>query len=176
MHKLPGLDGFTSNYYKKFSAILIAPLNDLFNEVLKSGTIPPSWQQARLIMLPKPGQNLLETKAFCPISVLNQDYRLFASVLSARLNRFIAQYINDDQTGFIPGRDIGDNIRKTINILQYANRCSTQQSCILSLDISKAFDSVEISYLLSTLKHMGFGHQFTNIIKQFTHLRFHFCI
>lgn len=41
-NKSPGFDGFTSNYYKKFSAVLLTPLHLLFNEVLTSGIIPPT--------------------------------------------------------------------------------------------------------------------------------------
>lgn len=122
LNKSPGFDGFTSNYYKKKNPVLLTTLNLLFNEILISDSIPPTWNQGRLILLPKPRHDHLDPKAFCPISILNQDYRLFASVFASRLNHFIAQYIEEEQTGFIPGRDTGYNIRKTINIIQYASK------------------------------------------------------
>lgn len=165
LNKSPGLDGFTSNYYKKFSSILLTPMAALFNEVFSTGILPPSWNQARLIMIHKKGHDAVDCRSYRPISVLNQDYKIFASVLSSRLNGFIGDYISEDQTGFIPGRDIGDNIRKTVNIIQHASKTSSIQSCLLSLDISKAFDSVETSFLIQVLKKMGFGPLFCNTIQ-----------
>lgn len=158
------MDGYTSNYYKKFATILLTPLKLVFNEVLTTGVLPPTWSQARVILIPKKDYDPLDPKSYRPISVLNQDYRIFTSVLTSGLNRFISHYINKDQTRFIPGREIGDNIRKTINILQQAHKSPSIPSCLLSLDISKAFDSVETNYFLSVLKHMGFGRFFINAI------------
>lgn len=66
--------------------------------------------------------------------------------------------------GFIPGRDINDN---TICFLHIVNYCQTTKTpaIALALDIEKAFDSIEISYLESVLKNMECGLLFLNIFK-----------
>lgn len=40
-------------------------------------------------------------------------------------------------------------------------------SLILFLDFYKAFDSLEHSFIIQTLKHLGFGDNFCNIIQMF---------
>lgn len=168
LNKSPGLDGFTSNYYKKYSSLLLSPMSALFNDVFATGILPPSWNQARLIMMiiiiRKVTMHWIQN-LIAPSQSWTKIIIFFASVWSSRLNHIIGDYILDDQTGFIPGRDIGDNIRKMVNLIQYASRSSSTQSCLLSLDITKASDSVEKSYLISVLKLMGFGPPFCNIIQ-----------
>lgn len=43
--------------------------------------------------------------------------------------------------GFIPGRDIADNMRRTINVIAYG-RCHHISSILVALDVKKAFDIV----------------------------------
>lgn len=89
---------------------------DLFKFVLDTGSLPPSWHESKIAAIPKPGRDPLHPSSYRPISLLNQDYKLFSAILVNRLNQFISDYIYPDQTGFIPSRNITDNIRKTLNI------------------------------------------------------------
>lgn len=70
-----------------------------------------------------------------------------------------------DQAGFIPQTDIFDNIFKTLDIIQYCKQCFDTPIVILLLDIEKAFDQVESTYLLKLLEHMGFGPNFLMAIQ-----------
>lgn len=44
-----------------------------------------------------------------PISLLNQDYKIFTSVLARRLENILPDIINLDQTGFVKRRKTRDN-------------------------------------------------------------------
>lgn len=59
LHKSPGTDGLPSTFYKKFLSQLSSPLTEIFNLVGTDGTMPPSWSQSRIIVLPKQGRDLL---------------------------------------------------------------------------------------------------------------------
>lgn len=83
----------------------------------------------------------------------------------ARLNHFIEYYVNINQTGFIPNRDIIDNIRKTINYCK--THCTN--TCILSLDTEKAFDKAEPQFLKSVSSDMEFGPKFQTVISTLYH-------
>ena len=50
-------------------------------------------------------------KNWRPISLLNTVYKIGFGVISSRLKRVLEKLIDLDQTGFISGRYIGDNIR-----------------------------------------------------------------
>ena len=53
-----------------------------------------------------------------PITLLNCDYKIVAKALANRVKIFLRK-INSDQTGFMKGRFIGDNIRLIDGIINY---------------------------------------------------------
>lgn len=76
----------------------------------------------------------------------------------------ITTYIHHEQTGFIPTRQLADNVRRTLNLIHY---CSLKNIPILAmaLDAEKAFDRLEMGYLLHLLEHMNFGPNFLRTIR-----------
>lgn len=162
--KSPGRDGFPAELYKSLTSVLGPLLVDLFNFVLNTGLLPPSWRESTIVVIPKPGRDPLQPSSYRPISLLNQDYKLFSAILVNRLNQFIPNYIHSDQTGFIPKRNISENIGKTLNVLS-PPKIHNIQLLLQSLDVEKAFDSLEPQYLLSLLRLMGFRHNFLKILQ-----------
>lgn len=79
------------------------------------------------------------------------------------LNRFIGEYVAQDQVGFIPKKDPVDNIRKIPHLISHCNK-TKQTALTLSVDIEKAFDSLEMPYLKTVLIFMGCGRYFLNAI------------
>uniref|UniRef100_A0A8D0B6V3 Reverse transcriptase domain-containing protein n=1 Tax=Salvator merianae TaxID=96440 RepID=A0A8D0B6V3_SALMN len=78
-HKLPGEDGFTALHYKAFQELLVPHMEKLYNFILKTGNIPPSWNNSILLPIIKPGKP--QENSYRPISLLNQDYKIFSSIL-----------------------------------------------------------------------------------------------
>ncbi len=78
VNKTPGSDGFPAEWYKSFKDQLIPMLFDCFNYMLKGGEPPRTWSS----IIPKEGTDKKECSAFRPISVLNMDYKLYASILA----------------------------------------------------------------------------------------------
>ena len=46
-----------------------------------------------------------------PLTLLNCDYKIAAKAIANRLKKVIPKLVNSDQTGFIKGRFIRENIR-----------------------------------------------------------------
>lgn len=80
-------------------------------------------------------------------------------MLADRLASVITTLVSPDQTGFIPGRHITDNIRLVTNIIQDANLHSIPV-LLLSLDSYKAFNSVSRTYLDHLLPRYGITGNF----------------
>ena len=99
-----------------------------------------------ITLLPKKDKDPLYVKNHRPISLLNTDYKIIAKVMANRLKSGLNEIIHEDQTGFMKGRNIGSNIRTTINLIEYCDSNDIPGSIVL-LDIEKAFDSVEHDYL-----------------------------
>ena len=64
--------------------------------------------------------------------------------------------INYDQTGFIRGRFIGENIRLIDSVICYAKE-NNIPGLLLFLDFEKAFDTIEWPFIRKTFQHFGFG-------------------
>ena len=65
--------------------------------------------------------------------------------------------ISSDQTADVPGRHIRESMRLASDLIEFAD--------IHNIDTGKAFDSVDHTFLCSTLKKFGFGNNFIYWIK-----------
>ena len=89
---------------------------------------------------------------------------MFTSIISKRFETFMTDIIDEDQTGFISGRQTQDNIRRMIHIVEETQR--TKNSAILvSVDAEKAFDSVNWIYLYKVLERFGLNKESVKCIK-----------
>ena len=164
----PGPDGFSSLYYKQYHQFLIPHLSKLFNNILKGDQFPEEMLLANMSLIPKPNKDHTLPQNYRPISVINNDLKIFSRLLANRLSAIIPTLISPYQSGFIQGRQITDNIRLVTNIIQDAN-IHSQPLLMLSLDINKAFDSVSWTFLDIVLKKYGFQGEFVHAFHALYH-------
>uniref|UniRef100_A0A3B3WIQ9 Reverse transcriptase domain-containing protein n=1 Tax=Poecilia mexicana TaxID=48701 RepID=A0A3B3WIQ9_9TELE len=164
-NKSPGPDGFNADWYKIYLKDLSPVLLRTFNWVLNGGQIPPSWKETMITVIPKEGKDRLDCSNYRPISLLNQDYKIFTSILAKRLELILPGIINLDQTGFIKNRRTRDNIRRTLNVINHIKK-TDKQAIILGLDAQKAFDTVDWSFLFIVLSKFNFSSKFIKIIQE----------
>lgn len=163
-NKVSGRDGLPAEFYKRFKDQLTEPLLELGTGLYSEGTMPKSWAETRIVVIAKKDRDPTKVDSYRPISLINHDTKIFTSILAKRLNSFIAAYVHVDQSGFIPSRQISDNIRKTLDVIHH---CASQKipSLIVALDAEKAFDKLETSYLQILLQRMNFGPYFLQDIR-----------
>lgn len=163
-NKSPGSDGFPSEFYKTFRQELSPVLLASFRYTIEKGKIPPSWREAIITTIPKEGKDKEQCSSYRPISVLNVDYKMYTSIISKRFETFMTDIIDEDQTGFIKGRQTQDNIRRMMHIVEETQR-TRKGTTLVSVDAKAAFDSTSWTYLYMVLERFGFNEKSVNCIK-----------
>uniref|UniRef100_A0A803SZA2 Reverse transcriptase domain-containing protein n=1 Tax=Anolis carolinensis TaxID=28377 RepID=A0A803SZA2_ANOCA len=161
-NKAPGPDGFTGGFYKLEHSEVIRYLRKLMNIALQEGVVPDSWKEARITMIPKEGSDLTDVRNFRPISLLNSDYKIFTKILANRLNEFLSDWISEEQTGFLPSRNIKDNVRTIIDAIEYYDQNIQKEVGFLALDAEKAFDNLNWQFFKLMFQELDMGLQFQN--------------
>ena len=82
--------------------------------------------------------------------------KIATKAIAKRLEASLPKLINHDQTGFIKGRYIGENIRLIIDVMEYT-KAHDIPGILVSLDFRKAFDSLEWPFIMRTLDTFNFG-------------------
>ena len=70
------------------------------------------------------------------MSLLTVDYKIIAKTLTNRIKKYLCDVINSDQSGFIKGSNIGNNILLIMDLINYTD-AKQIPSAILLLDIEK---------------------------------------
>ena len=134
------------------------------NYALELGKLSPEQRRAIISLLPKKRQRPRLFKNWRPISLLNVDYKILAKALANRLSPFLPGLIDEDQTGYVKSRFIGNNIRITLDIMIFCNK-NKISAILLSIDFEKTFDSLKWSYLDQCLETYNFGPKFRGFVK-----------
>ncbi len=161
--RTPGSDGFPADFYKFFWIDVKDLVTDSINHALSNGQLSIEQRRGIITLIPKKMKNRLFLKNWRPISLLNTDYKIIAKLLACRLRKVLPHLIDDDQTGYINGRYIGQNIR-IINDIIYFCENENKPGIILTIDYEKAFDSLNWNFMLKALKCFNFGTNFINYV------------
>ena len=161
--KTPGTDGLTAEFYKFFWNDIKDLLLSSINFALQYGRLSTEQRRGIISLLPKKDKDRLYLKNWRPISLLNVDYKILAKALGNRIISFLRTLINEDQTGYIKKRFIGNNIRIIEDILLYTNK-NKVTGILLTIDFEKAFDSLKWGFLKKCLQAFNFGQRFVSYI------------
>ena len=161
-----GSDGYTVEFFKFF-------WNDIGKFVLRSinyayltGEMSVSQKLGVITCIPKPDKPKQYLKNWRPITLLNTTYKLASSCIAERIKLVLPKIINSDQTGFIPGRYIGENTRLIYDIMLYTEE-NDIPGILLLIDFEKAFDSVSWNFIDNVLDFFNFGNSIKTWVKTF---------
>ena len=164
--KSPGTDGMTVNFFKFFWTDIGYFVVRSINEGFMRGEMSVTQKEGVIICLPKEGKPREYLENWRPISLLNVAYKIGSSCIANRIKAVLPKLINEDQTGFIPGRYIGDNIRILYDIMTFLED-NQLPGLLVSIDFQQAFDTVNWIYMNRILHVFGFGKDICRWISTF---------
>ena len=109
--KTPGTDGLPAEFYKIFWKDLSPLLISALNYSHEKGSLSITQRRGIIKLIPKKDTEPHLIKNWRPLTLLNCDYKIAAKAIANRIKSVIPKLINNDQTGFLKGRFIGENIR-----------------------------------------------------------------
>ena len=93
-------------------------------------------------MIPKKDEPLQKLKNWRPITLLNCDYKIASKAIASRVKAVLQNLVDNDQTAFLKGRSIAENICLINNIISYTESKNIP-GLLLFVDFQKAFYTIE---------------------------------
>jgi len=107
--KAPGADGFNVDFFKACWNIVKQDIVDVVEDSKRSRSILKALNTSFISLIPK--QNFaLTLDKLRPIALCNVVYKIISKILANRLKPLLPSLISGEQSGYVEGRKILDNI------------------------------------------------------------------
>ena len=90
-----------------------------------------------------------------PISLLNFDCKIASKAIANKIKSKLPIIISPEQTGFIKGRYMSENVRILQETIDYINNLN-ENGFIFFSDINKAFDSLDHNFMKKCLRKFNY--------------------
>ncbi|GAB2266969.1 hypothetical protein Dimus_037926 [Dionaea muscipula] len=164
-NKAPGPDGYSAGFFKKSWPIIGDDLCTAVKEFFASGQLLKQMNHALLVLIPKHA-NANRVEEFRPIACCNVLYNIISKILTNRIAPILNSLIDPSQAAFLQGRLMRDNIFLVHELLQQYTRKRISPRCFFQVDLRKAYDSVEWTFLEGMLRALSFPNRFITWIMQ----------
>jgi len=165
-NKSPGLDGYTVEFFKFFWLDLGQIILRALNEAYLKGELSITHRRGVITCIPKPDKDRRFLGNWRPITLLTTVYKMASGCISKRIKRVLDTIISDEQTGFMKGRFLADNIRFLYDIL-YETKYQNIPGLMIAMDFEKAFDSISTAFIHKAMTCFGFGESIQKWVKIF---------
>jgi ribonuclease HI len=135
-------------------------LLNAFNHIWITGLFPPSWRQAVIVPIPKPGKDPSDPGNYRPIALTSCLCKTMERLVNARLVWHLESQglITDLQCGFRQFRSTTDHLVRFESFIRDAF-INKQHVYAIFFDLEKAYDTTWKYGIMSDLLNMGFkGH------------------
>ena len=158
--KAPGPDGLHAGFFQRFWLVVGNSVKFEVKRMFRTKKIPLHLNKTLIALIPK--QSGPETiNHFRPISLRNTIYKIVTKILVQRMKHLMPTLVSPSQTAFISGRKGTDNVIMAQELVYTLGKKKGHQGyMIIKIDLEKAFNRMEWSFVRSMFFSLGF-HQDT---------------
>ena len=161
--KAPGDDGISVDLLKDAGTEVHCRLAQLYTQCIRKESVPESWCNAIVILLYKKGDPK-DLSNYRPISLLSNVYKVFSKILTNRLAKLLDENQPREQAGFRSGYSTIDHLQ-TMNQLIEKTTEYNKPLCLAFVDYEKAFDSVEQTAILNSMRKQGANEHIVRLLQ-----------
>ncbi|XP_073151780.1 uncharacterized protein [Henckelia pumila] len=167
---IPDFSGFSpviseaENFCISTTPSLEEDVMDAVLEFFQGSPLPQGFTATTITLVPKV-EGAHAWMDFRPISLCNVTNKIISKLLYSRLKSVVGGLISHIQSGFVPGRMISDNILLAQELTHILNLPARGGNVILKLDMARAYDRVQWSFLLDVLRQFGFSEQVVRMVR-----------
>ena len=104
-------------------------------------------------------------KDYRPVSLCNVRYKVVTKILVNRLKRALPLLISPEQSAFVQGRVITDNVLLAKQVLHsMGSRRERRSLMALKLDMERAYDEMRWAFIAAVMNKFGFAKKFIDLV------------
>jgi hypothetical protein len=165
-NKSPGPNGLPPLFFKHYWNIVKREVLEAVRNFFQSGRLLKQLNHTFIDLIPKV-EGAASVNQFRPISLCNVIYKIISKILASRLKLMLPRFISPWQGAFVPGRLIQDNSIIACEVINAMKKSKGKQGYMaIKLDMEKAYDRMEWSFLLKIMEKLGFNHIWITLISE----------
>lgn len=165
MNKSPGPDGYSIEFLRASWDTVGTDVISAISEFFRNGRLLKDLNTTTICLIPKMDA-ACRLGDFRPISCCNLLYKVITKILANRLKPILQSCISRNQAAFLKGRNLGENVLLASELIRKYNSASFPRSCMLKVDIRKAFDTISWDFVLKLLDTQNFPPIFVTWIRE----------
>ena len=154
-NRAPGPDGYSSKFFKSAWSIVGPDVCKAVREFFWTGKLLNGINATRIVLVPKV-EVPRKVSDFRPIACCNTFYKCISKIIVNRIRNCLGDIVSNNQSAFIPGRSILDNILLAQELMVGYKKKRGTPKCTIKIDIQKAYDTVDWDFLNRVLQGFGF--------------------
>lgn len=129
----------------------------------RGATLPKAWTSMPIVIIPKVS-NPVKFGDLRRISLCSYNAKVILKVISNRMASLLPHIISLEQSDFVKGRNIIENILLAQEMLHKLDSKVKGNNAALKLDMAKAYDRISWPFILKVLRQFGFDEKLIDIV------------
>nr|XP_009761621.1 PREDICTED: uncharacterized protein LOC104213776 [Nicotiana sylvestris] len=156
-------DGYNGKFFQSCWDIIKEDITDFVQDVFSGRRLTKFFSHTCLVLIPKVDSpnSFSDLRS---ISLNNFTANIISKILSKRLNPILGKLISENQSGFVKGRLITENILIAQEIDQGVNKKNRGGNAIIKLDMAKAYDRISWTFLIAVMRKFRFSENWIDMI------------